>query len=83
MHPIPFNLVAKAQPFRSNIANAKIQGMDEDLHLHGNQYNMAVMVFTLAYVIFGVPANLIFKKFGPQSLSVMMFVWGKVHPSLS
>ncbi|EKG16496.1 Major facilitator superfamily [Macrophomina phaseolina MS6] len=61
---------------RSNIANAKIQGMDKDLRLHGNQYNMAVMVFTLAYVIFGIPANLIFKKFGPKTLSVMMLFWG-------
>ncbi|GME44229.1 Major facilitator superfamily [Neofusicoccum parvum] len=61
---------------RSNIANAKIQGMDKDLHLHGNQYNMAVMVFTLAYVVFGVPANLVFKKCGPKSLSVMMLLWG-------
>lgn len=61
---------------RSNIANAKIQGMDKDLHLHGNQYNMAVMVFTVAYVIFGVPANLVFKKFGPKTLSIMMLFWG-------
>lgn len=64
-------------PSSSNIANAKIQGMDKDLHLHGNQYNMAVMVFTVAYVIFGVPANLVFKKFGPKTLSIMMLFWGK------
>ncbi|KAK0653773.1 putative transporter [Lasiodiplodia hormozganensis] len=61
---------------RSNIANAKIQGMEEDLNLHGNQYNIAVWVFTLAYVVFGVPANLIFKKYGPKTLSLMMLLWG-------
>lgn len=50
--------------------------MDKDLRLRGNNYNIAVMVFTLAYVVFGVPANIIFKKTGPKSLSVMMFFWG-------
>jgi len=49
--------------------------MDKALHLTGNKYNMAVMVFTLAYVIFGVPANIMFKLAGPKSLSVMMFLW--------
>lgn len=49
--------------------------MDKALHLTGNKYNMAVMVFTLAYVVFGVPANIVFKLAGPKSLSVMMFIW--------
>nr|OQO30769.1 hypothetical protein B0A51_02465 [Rachicladosporium sp. CCFEE 5018] len=61
---------------RGNIGNAKIQGMDKSLHLVGNRYNMAVMVFTLAYVVFGVPANIVFKLVGPKSLSAMMFIWG-------
>ncbi|KAH8886029.1 permease of the major facilitator superfamily [Thozetella sp. PMI_491] len=60
---------------RANIANAKIQGMEADLQLHGNQYNIAYMMFTVGYVAFGIPANLIFKKTGPKSLSVMMFLW--------
>jgi len=49
--------------------------MDKDLKLTGNKYNMAVMVFTLAYVLFGVPANIAFKLLGPKSLSGMMFIW--------
>jgi MFS family permease len=60
---------------RGNIANAKIQGMDKELHLTGNKYNTAVWVFTLAYVVFGVPANIVFRLTGPKSLSVMMFLW--------
>jgi len=60
---------------RGNIGNAKIQGMDKSLHLTGNNYNIAVMVFTLAYVIFGVPANVVFKWAGPRSLPFMMFIW--------
>lgn len=60
---------------RGNIANAKIEGMDRELHLQGNQYNNAYWVFVLGYVIFGVPANLTFQHFGPKTLSVMMFAW--------
>jgi hypothetical protein len=63
---------------RGNIGNAKIQGMTKDLHMRGNDYNIAVMLFTVAYIMFGLPASLIFKKTGTQSLSVMMFLWGIV-----
>ncbi|KAF2160669.1 hypothetical protein M409DRAFT_28809 [Zasmidium cellare ATCC 36951] len=61
---------------RSGIANAKIQGMDVDLDLTGNKYNMAVMVFTIAYMIFGIPANIVFRILGPKSLAGMMVFWG-------
>lgn len=61
---------------RGNIGNAHIQGLDKSLHLTKNDYNIAVMVFTLGYVVFGVPANLLFKRIGPKSLSAMMFIWG-------
>lgn len=50
--------------------------MDKDLHLTGNRYNMAVMIFTIAYMLFGIPANLVFKKLGPRSLAGMMAIWG-------
>lgn len=61
---------------RSNIGNAKIAGMTTALKMKGNDYNVAVTVFTVAYVVFGVPANLLVKKFGPKILAVFMFCWG-------
>ncbi|RAH41082.1 vitamin H transporter [Aspergillus brunneoviolaceus CBS 621.78] len=61
---------------RSNIANAKIAGMAKELHLVGNEYNLAVTMFTVAYVVFGMPANLLVKKFGPRMLVLYMFTWG-------
>lgn len=62
---------------RSNIGNAKIAGMTKALHMKGNDYNVAVTVFTVAYVVFGVPANLLVKKFGPKILAIFMFCWGQ------
>ena len=61
---------------RGNIGNAAIAGMREELKLTGNKYNVAVQLFTVAYVAFGLPANIVFKKTGPKSLAVMMFLWG-------
>lgn len=51
--------------------------MTTQLHMKGNDYNVAVLLFTVAYIIFGLPANIVFKKTGPKSLSVMMFLWGE------
>jgi hypothetical protein len=62
---------------RSNIGNAKISGMTKALKMEGNDYNIAVTIFTVSYVVFGVPANLLVKKFGPKLLAVYMFCWGK------
>lgn len=50
--------------------------MTKSLHLTGDKYNIAVLVFTVAYITFGVPANIIVKKAGTRSLSLMMFIWG-------
>jgi hypothetical protein len=38
---------------RGNIGNAKIEGMDKDLGLVGNQYNIASTIFFVPYIIFG------------------------------
>lgn len=60
-----------------HLRNAKIAGMVKELHMVGNDYNVAVTMFTVAYVIFGVPANLLVKKFGPRMLVLYMFTWGE------
>jgi MFS family permease len=61
---------------RSNIGNAKIQGMDTELKLKGQRYNIAVFVFNIGYLVAGVPLAILFKKTGPKVLSAMMFCWG-------
>ncbi|CAK3836004.1 vitamin h [Lecanosticta acicola] len=74
--PMLWSLFVVSFADRSNIGNAKIQGMQTDLHLTGNKYNIAVLVFTVAYVAFGVPANVAFRVLGPRSLAAMMLLWG-------
>ncbi|KAK8112149.1 Vitamin h protein [Apiospora kogelbergensis] len=61
---------------RSNIGNAKIQGMDQELQLKGQRYNIALFVFNIGYLVAGIPLSIVFNKTGPKSLAVMMFCWG-------
>lgn len=51
---------------RVNIANAKLYNLTTDLGLVGNQYNIALVVFFVPYVIFEIPANMLLKRFRPS-----------------
>lgn len=62
---------------RLQIGNAKIQGMEKELHLIGQRFNIAVWVFNLGYLVAGIPMMIVFKKYGPKSLCVMMVAWGE------
>lgn len=37
---------------RSNLANAYVSGMKEELHFEGNQFNVINTVFTVGFVFF-------------------------------
>ncbi|KAL2785962.1 major facilitator superfamily domain-containing protein [Aspergillus keveii] len=64
---------------RSNIGNAKIAGMTEDLNLRGNQYNIALTVFFFPYALFEVPSNVILKIMRPSRwIAIMVLAWGTV-----
>lgn len=44
---------------RGNVGNAKIEGMDKDLGLVGNQYNIISTIFFVPYIIFGMLKSLV------------------------
>lgn len=63
--------------FSINVGNAKIQGLEKDLHMHGEDYNIAVQLFFIPYILLEVPSNLILKKMRPSVwLSGIMLGWG-------
>jgi hypothetical protein len=39
---------------RTNIGNAKIQGMTDDLNMTGDDYNVALFTFFITYILFEV-----------------------------
>ena len=63
----------------TNLGNAKIAGMDTDLQLYGNRYNVALSVFFVPYSLFEIPSNILLKIMRPSRwIAIMMFVWGVI-----
>ncbi|KAK5166579.1 uncharacterized protein LTR77_008122 [Saxophila tyrrhenica] len=65
---------------RANIGNAKIEGMLEELRMEDIQYNIAVSVFFVPYILLEVPSNLLLKRFKRPStyLGILVTCWGIV-----
>ncbi|KAF7714573.1 Uncharacterized protein PECH_008360 [Penicillium ucsense] len=64
---------------RGNIGNAKVEGLLEDLHMTGSQFNWTLTVFFFTYCAFELPSNLMLKKLRPSRwLPLIMVAWGIV-----
>ncbi|THG97071.1 hypothetical protein EW026_g4866 [Hermanssonia centrifuga] len=62
---------------RTSIGNAKLYGMETDLHITDTQYNIALTIFFFSYSIFEVPSNVFLKRLRPSVwLSLLMLLWG-------
>jgi MFS family permease len=80
IHVIPplFMIFLLAFLDRTNIGNARIQGLEASLHMFGkNDYNIALFIFFIPYILLEVPANIIIKRVSPSTwLSAIMVGWG-------
>lgn len=64
---------------RSNVGNARIEGLAADLHMTGNEYLTGLTLFFIGYVIFEVPCNIILKLWTPRMwLPTLTLAWGVV-----
>ncbi|KAI9263410.1 major facilitator superfamily domain-containing protein [Phascolomyces articulosus] len=62
---------------RVNIGNAKVAGLTEDISITDSEYNWALSIFFIGYIIFEVPSNLMLKFIGPSKwISIVMMAWG-------
>ena len=62
---------------RINIGNARLQGLEKDLKMKGQDYNVALFIFFVPYILFEVPSNLVIRKIAPSTwLSSIMILWG-------
>lgn len=55
-----------------NIANANVYGLSTDLGLAGTEYNTALVIFFVPYILFEIPSNLLLKRLKPH-------VWRKSY----
>ncbi|WQF86740.1 Putative major facilitator superfamily, MFS transporter superfamily [Colletotrichum destructivum] len=64
---------------RTNVGNAKIIGMEEDLGISNSQYNQGLAVFYATYIASELPSNLVLKKVSPRIwLPFLTCAWGIV-----
>ncbi|KAF7548677.1 hypothetical protein G7Z17_g6909 [Cylindrodendrum hubeiense] len=50
---------------QSQLCNARIAGLNEDLDLQGYDYNKILSVFYISYILFEIPATILCKWIGP------------------
>lgn len=62
---------------RVNIGNARLYGLEEDLNMEGDQFQTAVSLLFVTYILSETPSNLVIKKFTPSRwLSFLTTTWG-------
>ncbi|KAL1953680.1 hypothetical protein VTO42DRAFT_2391 [Malbranchea cinnamomea] len=77
--PILFVLFMLAFLDRINIGNARLQGLEESLNMTGHDYNVALFIFFIPYILCEVPSNILLKKIAPSTwLSGIIVAWGIV-----
>ncbi|KAI1812821.1 DNA-repair protein rad2 [Poronia punctata] len=79
LHLIPLVMLLYTFSFldRVNIGNARLYHLEEDLGLTPEQFQIAVSILFVTYLVFEIPSNLVLKPFGPQRwLAFIAFVWG-------
>ncbi|CZT05389.1 related to allantoate permease [Rhynchosporium agropyri] len=78
-HLIPFLSLLYLLSFldRTNIGNAKLFGLEKAIGLEGMEYNTALSVFFVTYVLFEVPSNMVLKRWRASMwFPIMMLAWG-------
>ncbi|ORX62709.1 MFS general substrate transporter [Hesseltinella vesiculosa] len=69
---------------RVNIGNAKLAGIVQDIGITPNNYNLALSIFFIGYIIFEIPSNLILKHIGPHKwIPIVMICWGVTMASMA
>ncbi|OBR02370.1 Major facilitator superfamily transporter [Colletotrichum higginsianum IMI 349063] len=69
---------------QTNINNAYVSGMKEDLDLYGNELNYFTTFFNIGYMIMLYPSCIIISHFGPSTwLPACELIWGVLTCCLS
>ncbi|KAF2687311.1 permease of the major facilitator superfamily [Lentithecium fluviatile CBS 122367] len=65
---------------RNNYAAARLQGLEEDLGLEGDQYQVGLSILFVGYILMQVPSNLLLNYVGRPSwyLGFFTIAWGLV-----
>jgi MFS transporter, ACS family, tartrate transporter len=80
--PFLFLIYVVAYLDRVNVSFAQLQ-LEDDLDFTDTIFGIGAGIFSLGYVIFGVPSNLALARFGARRwLAAIMIVWGVISASM-
>jgi len=81
--PFLFLIYVVAYLDRVNVSFAQLQ-LEDDLGFSDTIFGIGAGIFSLGYVIFGVPSNLALARFGARRwLAAIMVVWGLISASMA
>lgn len=60
---------------KSNLGNAKTHGLEHDLHMVGQDYNLVLSLFFVPYVLTAPFLGIAGKKYGPNRVLPCMMAW--------
>jgi hypothetical protein len=61
---------------RSNLSNAKTDGLEDDLGMKGNEYSITLILFSVTWCLLDLPSNLLLKKYSAKvMLPSLMIGW--------
>ncbi len=61
---------------RTNIGNARLAGMEDDLGMHGNDYNNTLTIFFVSYAVVEPVTNAMLKRLTPRVFfTSIIVVW--------
>lgn len=80
--PFLFLIYVVAYLDRVNVSFAQLQ-LEDDLGFSDSIFGIGAGIFSIGYVIFGVPSNLALERFGARRwLAAIMIVWGVLSASM-
>lgn len=61
---------------RINVSNARLAGMQKDLHMSDVEWSAGISLFYVGYIISQVPGNVFIAKSSPRAvLPLIMLAW--------
>jgi MFS family permease len=65
---------------KTNLGNAKIEGLPQDLNMKQVDYNIAVSIFFIPFILAEVPSNIVLHMFNRPSLymAALVLCWGTI-----
>ncbi|KAF2641277.1 MFS general substrate transporter [Massarina eburnea CBS 473.64] len=79
LHLVPVVMLLYLLSFldRVNIGNARLYGLEADLGLNAQQWQVAISILFVTYILSEVPSNLVLKKLRPSRwIAFITIAWG-------